>query len=238
MNRIAYLVLRNIVEVPFWLFRIGQLGREDDSHTMQEKYDYLRVRTTKAISRGNVVLQVSGTEKLPAEQGFILYPNHQGLFDIVAMIIACPYPFRPVAKKELGNIILVKQVMKLLKGVLLDREDIRSSLEIMKNIAEQVKEGQNYLIFAEGTRSHNGNQLLPFKGGSFKSAVKAHCPIVPVALINSFRPFDLSSIHKEIVQLHFMDPIYYEEYAGLKTTELAEIVQHRIQEKINENIEK
>lgn len=236
MNRIAYLVLRNIFEVPFWLFRICRMGREEDSHTMQEKYDYLRVRTTKAISRGNVVLQVSGTENLPAEQGFILYPNHQGLFDIVAMIIACPYPFRPVAKKELGNIILVKQVMRLLKGVLLDREDIRSSLEIMKNMTEQVKKGQNYLIFAEGTRSHNGNQLLPFKGGSFKSAVKAHCPIVPVALIDSFRPFDISSIHKEIVQLHFMEPIYYEEYAGLKTTELAEIVQNRIQEKINKNI--
>lgn len=238
MNRIVYLVLRNSLEVPFWLFRISKLSREKDPHSMQEKYDYLRSRTKKAISRGNIVLQVAGTEQLPSESGFVLYPNHQGLFDIVAMIMACPYPFRPVAKKELGNLILVKQVMGLLQGVLLDREDLRASVRIMKQISEQIKTGQNYLIFAEGTRSRHGNQLLPFKGGSFKSAVTAQCPIVPVALIDSFRPFDRPSIQKETVQLHFLEPIYYEEYAGLKTTELASLVQERIQKKINEKIEK
>lgn len=238
MNRIAYIVLRNILEFPGWFYQICRMGRDTDSHTMQEKYDYLRIRTTKAISRGNVVLEISGTENLPSEQGFILFPNHQGLFDIVAMIMACPYPISPVAKKELGNIILIKQVMRLLKGILIDREDIRASLEIMKTISENVKKGQNYLIFAEGTRSRNGNQILPFKGGTFKCAVKAKCPIVPVALIDSFKPFDVSTIQKETVQLHFMEPIYYEEYAGLKTTEIAEIVHDRIQKKINENVKK
>ena len=42
MNRIAYMVLRNIIRVPGWFYRIGKLGREDDSHTDQERYDYLR----------------------------------------------------------------------------------------------------------------------------------------------------------------------------------------------------
>ena len=39
MNRIAYMVLRNIIRVPGWFYRIGKLGREDDSHTDQERYD-------------------------------------------------------------------------------------------------------------------------------------------------------------------------------------------------------
>lgn len=236
MNRIAYIVLRSGVQMPFWLLKIWKMGREGDTHTMQEKYDYLRERATKAITRGNVNLKVTGQENIPSEPGFILFPNHQGLFDIVALVMACPYPISPVAKKELGNIILIKQVMKMLKGILIDREDIKASLEIIKTMSENVKNGQNYIIFAEGTRSRNGNQILPFKAGTFKSAVKARCPIVPVALVDSFKPFDVPTIKKETVQLHFLEPITYEQYAGLKTTDIAEIVHDRIQKKIDENI--
>ena len=35
------------------------------------------------------------------------------------------------------------------------------------------------ICFPESTRSKNGNQVQDFKGGSFKSATKARCPIVP-----------------------------------------------------------
>ena len=51
-----------------------------------------------------------------------------------------------------------------------------------------------HLLFPEGTRSRKGNQLQEFKSGSFKIAVKATCPIVPVALKNCFVPFDSNTI--------------------------------------------
>lgn len=81
-----------------------------------------------------------------------------------------------------------------MKTIPLDRNDLRQGLQVIKQVAEEVKKGRNYLIFAEGTRSRKGNQLLDFKGGSFKSAVKAQCPIVPVALIDSYKSFDTNSI--------------------------------------------
>ena len=96
--------------------------------------------------------------------------------------------------------------------------------------------GGNFGIFPEGTRSRDENNILDFKAGTFKSAVNARCPIVPVALINSFKPFDISSIKKEQVQVHYLDPIYPEQYMGLKTKEIADIVHNRIQEKINSNL--
>ena len=49
---------------------------------------------------------------------------------------------------------------------------------------------KDYLIFAEGTRTKNPNHVNEFKGGSFKCAMKAQCPIVPVALIDSYKPFE------------------------------------------------
>ena len=102
-------------------------------------------------------------------------------------------------------------------------------------VTEEVKAGRNYLIFPEGTRSKNGNKVGEFKGGSFKSAMNAKCPIVPVAMLNSFLPFDANRINPVSVQVHFLKPIPYEEYQGMKSTEIAEMVKAQIVKTIEAN---
>ena len=149
---------------------------------------------------------------------------------------ACPNPFGVVVKKEAAKLILVKQVIKALNGFSIDRQDIKASMEIIVRMAENVKLGKNYVIFPEGTRSREGNKLLAFKGGTFKSAVNAKCPIVPVALIDCFKPFDENSSKKQTVQVCFLKPIYAEEYKNMKTLQIAELVHDNIQEKINQII--
>lgn len=121
-----------------------------------------------------------------------------------------------------------------MKGYCIDRDDIRQSMEIINNVANDVKKGKNFILFAEGTRSRQGNTIQSFKGGSFKCATKAKCPIVPVALINSFLPFDSKSTKKVLVQVHYLTPITYEEYKDMKTTEIAA----RVEEAIRETIKK
>ena len=236
MNRIAYMVLRNLFRAPVWFFHIWSMGRAGDRHTVKERYDYLRNAIRRVNRTGRVDVQIHGEENLPEQDGFILFPNHQGLFDMLAIIEACPRPLSVVAKKEVCNVILVKQIIQMLDAIPMDRKDIRSSVAVINQMTETVKRGKNYVIFAEGTRSREGNQILKFKAGTFKSAVNARCPIAPVALIDSFKPFDLPSIKKETVQIHFLEPLHYEQYMGLKTKEIADMVHDKIQRKINENI--
>lgn len=235
MNRIALMVVKHLFQVPRWFLHIDKMGKNKDRYPEQERYNYIRRLVQKINISGRVEVKEYGVENLPADNGFILFPNHQGLFDMLALIDSCPRPFGAVVKKEAENWILVKQVVSSLDGLSMDRSDIRASMEIIKKMTEDVKGGRNYVIFPEGTRSRNENQILEFKAGTFKSAVNANCPIVPVALIDSYKPFDIPSIKKEQVQVHYLDPIYPEQYVGLKTKEIAHIVHDRIQEKINEN---
>ena len=115
------------------------------------------------------------------------------------------------------------------------RETLIEEQMIINEMAKQVKEGRNFLIFPEGTRSKNGNRMGEFKSGSFKAATKAKCPIVPIAIIDSYLPFDRNSIDKVDVQIHILPPIPYEEYQGMKTTEIAQMVRSRIEKVITEN---
>ena len=122
-----------------------------------------------------------------------------------------------------------------MKAFFIDRDDVRQSMKVIIDVTQEVKKKRNYLIFAEGTRSKNGNVLGEFKGGSFKAATKAKCPIVPVALIDSFKPFDSHSLKPVEVQVHYLKPLYYEEYKDMKTVEIAEEVKRRIEKAIEEH---
>ena len=238
MKRIIMMVLLDILMVPYWFIGMLRRGNHRERYTEEECYRFLRNIVTTVNRKGRVSLQISGTEKIPEKNGFIFFPNHQGMFDVLAIIDACPKPLSIIVKKEAQNLILVKQAVQMVDGLYMDRSDIRASMQVINTMSERVKAGKNFIIFPEGTRSKNGNELLEFKAGTFKSAVNAGCPIVPVALIDSFKPFDVSSIKPVTVQVHFLDPIYPDQYMGLKTREIAHLVQSKIQEKINESIEK
>ena len=228
MKRILMMVFRNILLVPYMWIKLCYHASHVDKYTEEEHYKMLRYITYRANKGGNVIIDVHGQENIPKENGFMFFPNHQGMYDVLAIIDACPKPFSVVAKKEVANVPFLKQVFACMKAYMLDREDVRQAMEVIINVTKEVKKGRNYLIFAEGTRSKKGNQIQDFKGGSFKAATKARCPIVPVALIDSFKPFDTNSITPVTVQVHFLEPLLYEEYKDMKTNEIAEIVRKRI----------
>lgn len=230
------MVFRNILLVPYAWCRLCYRAAHVDKYTEEDMYEFLRWIDLHANKGGNVHIDAHGVENIPEQNGFVFFPNHQGLYDVLAVIEASPRPFSVVAKKEIANIPFLKQIFACMKAFMLDREDVRQAMEVIINVTKEVKKGRNYLIFAEGTRSKNGNRVGTFKGGSFKCATKSKCPIVPVALVDSFKPFDMNSAAPVTVQVHFLKPLLYEDYKDMKTTEIAELVQERIQTMINENI--
>ena len=234
MRRIILMVLYNLPFVPYWWWQLCHFAKHTDDIPEPEKYALLKKITIHANKGGRVKINVHGKEHIPTDQSFVFFPNHQGLFDVLAIIEACDVPFSVVAKKEVKDVPFLKQVFMIMKAKIMDREDVRQSLQVILDVTLEVKNGRNYLIFPEGTRSKRGNQVGEFKGGSFKCAVKAKAPIVPVALLNAFEPFDRNSIAPVTVQVHFLEPIPYETYQGMKTTEIAEIVKTRIEETIAE----
>lgn len=232
MKRIIMMILRNLPLVPFAWCKLCWYASHVDRYTEEKRYALLKMIDGRANKGGNITIDAHGTENIPRQNGFIFYPNHQGLYDVLAIIQACPVPFSVVAKQEIGNIPFLKQVFACMKAFVIDREDIKQSMQVIIHVTKEVKKGRNYLIFAEGTRSKKGNHPQEFKGGSFKAAMKAKCPVVPVALIDSYKSFDTGSAAPLTVQVHFLEPIPYEEYKDMKSTEIAAEVKRRIEETI------
>ncbi len=232
MNRIVTMVLKNLPIVPGAWQKLCRYAKHPEKYSEEEMYRHIQYILKRAVRGGNIDLQVSGTENIPKEGGFMLYANHQGMFDVLAVAATCDIPVGAVLKKELYDIPFLHQVAICTRSFPMDREDVRQSLMVIQSVIREVKAGRNYLIFPEGTRSRNGNQMGQFHSGSFRCATRSKCPIVPVALVDSFKVLDQKGSKPVTVQIHYLKPICWEEYGNLKTTELAALVKERIAQAI------
>ena len=128
----------------------------------------------------------------------------------------------------------IKEFVDLLCGKRMDIKDVRQAMKIILEISEEAAKGKRFILFPEGGYDHNRNTVEDFKAGSFKSAVRAKVPIVPVALIDSYKVFNSFGFGKVTTQVHFLEPIPYEEYQGMNTFEIAALVKSRIEAVIEE----
>ena len=237
MNRIVTMVLNNLFVVPGAWIKLCRYANHVDDYPELERWQHIQYILKRAITGGNINLIVTGLENIPTEPGFMMYGNHQGLFDVMAIAATCDIPLGAVLKKELVGIPFVQQIAQCTKSYPMDREDVRQSLQVIQTVTEEVKNGRNYVIFPEGTRSKLGNEMLEFHGGSFRCATKSKCAILPVALIDCFKVLDQKGSAPVKVQLHYLKPIPYEEYAGMKAAEVAALVKKRIQACLDEYAE-
>ncbi|MEE1087267.1 MAG: lysophospholipid acyltransferase family protein [Schaedlerella sp.] len=233
MLRILLMVLRNFWRVPGAWFKLCHYAKHTDKYPELEKYQHIQYILKRAVKSGNIDLQIHGKENIPKESGFLIYANHQGLFDILAIVATFDQPLAAVLKKELAEVPFLKQIKDCTKSFPMDREDVRQSMTVIMNVIKEIKKGRNYLIFPEGTRSKKGNEMLEFHAGSFKCATKTGCPIQPVALIDSYKVLDVKGCAPAVVQIHYLKPIEFEEYKGMNTSEVAALVKTRIQEAID-----
>ncbi len=233
MKRIRYMVFRNLILVPIMWIKLFYYASHVEKYTEEQHYKMLKFIVKHANKGGNVTIDVYGQENIPADNGFIFFPNHQGLYDVLAIMEACPKPFSVVAKKEVEDHFFLKRVFACLRAHTIDRDDVRQGMQVITDVSNEVISGRNYIIFAEGTRSKNGNEVQEFKAGSFKAATRSKCPIVPIALVDSFKPFDTNTISPVTVQVHFLKPLYYEDYKEMKTKEIAALVRERIEKTIH-----
>ena len=236
MNRIVTMVLRNLHIVPGAWAKLCRYAKHTDDYPEIEKWNHIRYMLTRAVKCGNVDLQVTGLENIPRDRSFLLYSNHPGLFDVLAIAATCEPPLGTVLKKELKDVPFLKQIIACTKSFAMDREDVRQSLTVIQNVIKEINDGRNYLIFPEGTRSKSSNDLLEFHNGSFRCAIKTKCTVVPIALVDCYKVLDQKGSKPVTVQIHYLKPIEYEEYRDMGTKELAELVRSRIEEKVKASV--
>ena len=239
MWRYYYTILRNVFRILEAIKTMNDMielsKNRPDEYNEEVKYRYVQYISSVMQKTGHIKTEVFGEENLPKNGGYMMYPNHQGKYDVYGIISVHKQPCTFVMDIKKSNGIFIKQIVDSLEAKRLDKENNRQAMKIINEVAKEVELGRKYILFPEGKYGNKKNkELFEFKSGCFKICLKSKVPIVPVVLIDSYKPFNSWCIGEIKTQVHYLKPILFEEYKNLNTHEIAELVKNKIANKIAE----
>ena len=182
------------------------------------------------ITLVRVRLHTRGLEKTPKEGRFLLVCNHLFIAD-PGIILHC---FRKsqlafITKQENEKLPIVGKIMHKILCQSIDRDNDRQALKVILKCIQLLKNDQvSICAFPEGYTSKDG-KLHHFRSGVFKIAQKAHVPIVICTIQNTRQIFpNLKKLGHTDVEFHLVEVMQSQEYAGLSTVELGNVVYEKM----------
>lgn len=235
MWRLPYTVARNLFRLPKIIWTMRRKAADTEHYSEEDCHAYIQYIIATMQRTGHIRTEAFGVENLPKEGGYMLYPNHQGKYDAYGIISAIPHPCTVVMDEAKSHIIFIREVIDMLRGKRLEINNARQGLTIINEITQEVTEGRRYILFPEGgyTKDQH-NTVGDFKPGCFRISLKSKTPIVPVVIWDSYKVYNTWQLSPVTTQVHFLDPIPYEEFAGMRTNQVAQLVRGRIEEKLEE----
>ena len=211
-------------------------SKHPEKYPMDIRYKKVRKLLNDLSKSFNVEYHVEGLENIP-EETCCFISNHLSAFDPLSLICVMDKPCTFVAKKELKGKPFVSKIIEGMGGLFIDRQDLKQSLKVMMKVEEDLKhqKEKNWIIYPEGTRNKDVMaNLRMFHHGTFRPAVKAGVPIVPVATFGTFRVLKgKPNFKKYPVFIKFLKPIYPEDYKDMNTMDIANNVASRIEREVD-----
>ncbi len=201
----GFLILGSPLLVAEWIIGLKNPDLKSRSSLAIVKWAFrqiIRITGAKVI--------VIGEERIPTDTAVLYVGNHRSYFDVVLTYLRVPRLTGYIAKKEMLRYPLLRDWMRNLHCLFLDRDNVKDGLKTILTAVEKVKSGISITIFPEGTRNKVPDTLLPFHDGSFKIAEKGNVPIVPMSIVNTAGIFEdhLPKIKKATVIIEYCEPIY------------------------------
>lgn len=181
------------------------------------------------LKAAGVPVDIKGLEDLPPAPA-ILVGNHQGLMDILALIVLLPRPPVFVAKKELFRLPIFGQVLHLMGHVCVDRSNRDKAIASINRARERLHQDQTYVVFfPEGTRTRDG-QMQPFKKGAFVFALETGLPLIPFAIDGSYQaqPPKTTRLNPGPIHVQVLPPIDTQAYSLEQKEELVALAEMQV----------
>lgn len=209
-------------------------GKHPEKYSEAERYALARKLISIVQRKGRVKTEFFGTENLPKdESGYMIISNHQGKYDTVGIMAGHDRPCTVLMNKKRSKLPVADQFITLLSGQRIDSNSIRQQMTVMQNIADEIRDGRVYVVFPEGGYSkRQRNRTSEFKQGCFSCAIRAKCTIVPVAVVDSYIPFNTNSMKEVTTKVIYLPPIPYESYKDMTSAELCAKVKKIIDDEL------
>lgn len=141
-----------------------------------------------------VRVRVEGLEHLKTGHAAVYAANHLSAIDIPVLYTSLPGQFRIMAKRELFGYPFLGWYLKRSGQIPIVYGDAHASLKSLNRAGDALRKGMPLVVFPEGGRSVSG-ELQQFMGGAFFVAIRAQAPVVPMAIVGTYKLLPINSFH-------------------------------------------
>lgn len=127
-----------------------------------------------------VRLKIKYHAPIPKTGALILF-NHSSFLDIPILVLVSGHFVFYVAKKELGRLPILGFCFRLVKTLMMPRNDLKASIALYEEAKTRLIAGDQFVIAPEGTRNR-GEGIMDFKSGPFYFAMSCQADLVPVVI--------------------------------------------------------
>ncbi len=229
MFRFYYTIVMRIGSIMHFVPKMRYYARHPERYSEEDCHALGKVMIRKVARTARTTTSYYGTENLPTDGGYIMCANHQGKYDALGILYGHPRPCRVLMNLKRSKMPIANEFVALVKGKRIDLENVRQQMQCINEIGDEVRDGKVYLIFPEGGyRKMQDNHMNRFHSGCLRAALRSERPIVPVAIIDSFKPFGIKGLSPVHTQVHYLPPIPYEAFRGMRPAAVAEMLQAHI----------
>lgn len=236
MIKYFFVILIAIPRIIYSQICVLIMNSNKKKYSLEKRYACVRktICILNKMLKARLVVENVHFIKTPHQSGRIYVPNHCSVFEALALIELSEKPLIFISKIENSKIPFLAAHLNAIDGLYIDRKDVKQSLRICKQAGLLANSGYDVVIFAEGTRSKDGN-VAEFKAALPSILHYAKCETYLICFHNSHAPlsFHILSYPNEIVHLTFFEPLSFEYFLENKK-EFNQIARNTIQQRLDQ----
>ena len=170
-------------------------------------------------------IKVHGMENIPENSDIIACANHWSNLDPFFLALGLPIKFNFMAKKELFEIPVLRNILKAAGVFPINRQG--NDLKALRYAIGLIKDGKTLGIFPEGTRVKQISRENMHEGVGF-IALKAQADILPIEIVTNYKLFSR-------VDIYVKEPLEIKQFQEIKNKEAMNMISDEIFENIYEH---
>lgn len=111
MLKLFFVIFANFHRAPYIVPKMRYMADHPQKYSEAERYDMMRHCIDLMNKSGKITTEAYGLENLPETGGYIMYPNHQGKYDLLGIITTHDKVLSFVMDKQKSHTMLVRELL-------------------------------------------------------------------------------------------------------------------------------
>ena len=101
MLKLFYVIFMNLHRAPYMIPRMRAEADHPQRYTEEQRYSLVQHAIYLMNKTGKINTVETGIENLPKQGGYMMYPNHQGKYDVLGIMLSIRWQKRWLPEKSI-----------------------------------------------------------------------------------------------------------------------------------------